>query len=56
MKIEFEDKSWLEIKKDNDKITIAIQAKDFNNKFKKITNMVEISIEEFFNIVKELKS
>lgn len=54
MKIEFEDKSWLEIKKENDKVVIAIQAKDFNNKFKKITNMVEISMEEFFNIVKEL--
>lgn len=55
MKIEFEDKSWLEIKKENDKIVIAIQAKDFNNQFKKITNMVEISMEEFFNLVKEIK-
>lgn len=56
MKIEFEDKSWLEIKKERDKVCIIIQAKDFNNKFKKITNVVEISMEEFFNIVKEIKN
>lgn len=56
MKIEFEDKSFIEFKKEKDKVVIIIQAKDFNNNFKKITNVVEISMEQFFNAVKEIKS
>lgn len=57
MKIEFEDKSFIECKKSDtsDKIIILIQAKDQNNNLKKITNMVELSFEEFKNLISEMK-
>lgn len=55
MKITFEDKSYIEIKKStNDKkIYIIIQAKDQNNPLKKITNSVEITEEEFKKLISE---
>lgn len=56
-KIIFEDKSFIECKKSDtsDKIIILIQAKDQNNNLKKITNMVELSFEEFKNLISEMK-
>jgi hypothetical protein len=58
MKIEFEDKSYLEIikSKDPDKIFIIIQAKDHNNALKKITNTVEITLDQFKKIYSEINS
>lgn len=57
MKINFEDKSYLEIKNSekDGHVTIIIQAKDFENPLKKITNIVEITKEQFDEIIKELK-
>lgn len=57
MKIEFEDKSFIELKKSehSDNIIIIIQAKDFSNPLKKITNAVEISVEQFNELIKEFK-
>ena len=57
MKIEFEDKSFIELKKSehSDNIVIIIQAKDFSNPLKKITNAVEISVEQFNELIKEFK-
>ena len=57
MKIEFEDKSFIEIKKsdNSDNIVVIIQAKDFANPLKKITNAVEISVEQFNELIKEFK-
>lgn len=56
MKIQFEDKSYLEIKKspNPDKIMIVIQARDQKNSLKKITNCVEIDLEQFKKIAQEI--
>jgi tRNA threonylcarbamoyladenosine modification (KEOPS) complex Pcc1 subunit len=55
MKIDFEDKSYIEIKKnDNGKVIITIQARDFNNNLKKIINSVEITLDDFKNLTKEI--
>lgn len=56
MKIEFKDKSYLEIKRDGDKVVVVIQAKDHQNSLKKITNSVEIDMEEFKKIIREVNS
>lgn len=56
MKIEFEDKSYLEIKKNDDKVVVVIQAKDHQNSLKKITNSVEIGLEDFKKIIVEITS
>jgi hypothetical protein len=49
MKISFEDNSYIECRKSDTpgKITIIISAKDYENPLKKITNAVEITVEEF---------
>lgn len=48
MKIEFSDKSYIECKKNEaGKMVIIIQAKDQNNPLKKITNAVELTVEQF---------
>ena len=58
MKIEFDDRSYLEISKsgDPDKIIVTIQAKDHLNSLKKITNSVEISLAEFKKICFEINN
>lgn len=49
MKIEFDDKSYIECKKSDthNKVIIVISAKDINNKLKRVTNSVEIDLEQF---------
>lgn len=56
MKIEFEDKSYIEFKKSDNpgKILIIISAKDHNNNLKKITNAVEITNDEFKKLISDL--
>lgn len=54
MKIEFEDKSYLEISKSQDKIIISVSAIDYNNPQKTICNSVEISNSQFYEILKSL--
>jgi len=54
MKIEFEDKSYIEIIKspNPNKIIVSISARDHQNSLKKITNTVEITsdqLKELFN-------
>jgi hypothetical protein len=58
MKIEFEDKSYVEVSKSNDpdKVYITIQAKDHQNSLKKITNSVEITLDQFKKIISEVSS
>lgn len=52
MKIEFEDKSYVEVLKDDmGKITIVIQARDHENSLKKITNAVELTVEQFKSLI-----
>ncbi len=56
MKIQFEDKSFVECKK-SDKpgnIVIIIQAKDYDNTLKKITNAVELTVEEFKQLISDV--
>ena len=55
MKIEFEDNSYVEIKKNNDKIIIVISAKDHQNNLKKIVNAVELTSEEFNKLISDIK-
>lgn len=57
MKIQFDDKSFIEAKKTDDgKILIIIQAKDHENPLKKITNAVELSAEEFKELVSDINN
>ena len=55
MKIQFEDKSYVECRKSDspDKILIVISATDQENSRKKITNAVEITTEEFKRLISE---
>lgn len=57
MKISFTDKSYIECSKSNQpgKITIVISAKDGTDPLKKITNAVELSIEEFKNLISDVQ-
>lgn len=56
MKIEFEDKSYIQFKKSNnsDTIVVTIQAKDFANPLKKITNTVELTKEQFKQLLSDI--
>lgn len=54
MKITFDDNSYIECRKSNDKIVVIISAKDQNNPLKKITNAVEISKEEFKKLISDV--
>lgn len=57
MKIQFEDKSYIECRKSDsaDKILIIISAKDQSNNLKKTTNIVEITIEQFKQLISDIK-
>ena len=56
MRIDFKDKSYLEIKKSDtsDNIVIIIQAKDGSNPLKKITNAVEVTKEQLQSLIEGL--
>jgi hypothetical protein len=52
MKIQFDDKSYIECRKgDDNKIIIIISARDSSDKLKKITNAVELTQEEFKKLI-----
>ena len=55
MKIQFPDKSFIEIKKkEGNKVLVIIQAKDHENPLKKITNAVELTAEEFKQLLSDV--
>ena len=56
MKITFEDTSYIECKKSDTpgKILIIIQAKDAANPLKRISNAIEMSVEEFKQLISEV--
>jgi len=56
MKIQFDDKSYIECRKLNDKIIVIVSAKDYNNPLKKITNSVELNIEEFRKLISDVQT
>ncbi len=52
MKIEFADKSYIEFSKsDMGKVVVIIQARDHENPLKKITNAVELTEEQFQQLI-----
>ena len=55
-KIEFEDKSYVEVSKSNqpNKIFISIAAKDANNTHKLVVNSVELTVVEFLALTKSV--
>jgi hypothetical protein len=55
MKIEFEDKSYIQCQKSANpgKIVLTISARDGSDANKKIINSVEITMEEFRNLISE---
>lgn len=57
MKIAFEDKSYIECRKSDNpgKIIIVISAKSQDNSLKKITNAVEIDINEFKLLISDVQ-
>jgi hypothetical protein len=57
MKIQFEDNSYIEVKKaiEPDKIVVFIQAKDAANPLKKIINSVEISTDQWQQLITDIK-
>lgn len=56
MKIQFDDKSYIECKKSEgkDTVIIMISAKDGENPLKKITNAVELTIDEFKKLISDV--
>jgi len=56
MKIVFDDKSFVECNKadESGKIVLTISAKDRSDPLKKITNAVEISMDEFKTLVSDI--
>jgi hypothetical protein len=57
MKIVFEDKSYVDIVKSNEpgKIIITIQAKDTTNALKKISNSVDLTLEQWQQLINGVK-
>jgi mevalonate pyrophosphate decarboxylase len=57
MKLQFEDKSFIECRKSDtpDKIVLIISAKDNDNSRKKITNACEITKEEFQKLISDIQ-
>ncbi len=54
MKIQFNDNSFAECKKDGDKIILIISAKDYDNPLKRISNSVELTIDEFKKLISDI--
>lgn len=56
MKITFDDKSYIECTKSANpgKVVITISAKDGTDPLKKITNAVEITIDEFKKLISDV--
>lgn len=54
MKISFDDKSYIECKKNNGKIIFIIAAKDPNNSLKNIINCVELNSVEFKKLIGDI--
>ena len=59
MKIEFDDKSYIECRKSDSssgKVIITICARDQSNVLKKISNSVEITESQFEQLIAEMQS
>jgi len=58
MKIQFDDKSYVEARKSDNPgmIVITIAARDGSNPLKKITNAVEITAAEFQRLISDIQT
>lgn len=57
MKIQFDDRSYIECRKSDDgKIIFIISAKDQSNPLKKTTNTVELTVSEFKLLIADIQS
>jgi len=58
MKIEFEDKSYVEVLKNNDEIILVISSvlynKEVGNQFKKIINSVKLTREQYNKLISDI--
>lgn len=54
MRIDFDDGSYVEFRKSDDKYLIIVSAKDAQNSLKRITNAAEISVEELNSLIKSI--
>lgn len=54
MKIEFSDKSYIEVQKTGDKVLIMLYAKDAENPRKGTINSCEMTKEQFVELCKEV--
>lgn len=57
MKIQFTDKSYIDCHKSDHpgKIVMVVSAKDYDNPLKKITNTVELTLEEFKQLISDVQ-
>lgn len=53
-KIIFEDRSFIECNKVDDKIVLTISAKDGKDPLKKIVNACELTVEEFKKMISDI--
>lgn len=58
MKIQFEDKSYIECRKSDTpgKVIVVISAKDHNNSLNKIVNTVELTTTEFKALISDVQA
>lgn len=56
MKIKFKDGSYIECVKshNSDKILFCISAKDYDNTLKRVNNTIELTIDEFKQLISEV--
>jgi len=58
MKVQFEDRSFIECRvsdQDANEIIITIQAKDYSNPLKKVTNTVKLTLEQFKQLISQIQ-
>lgn len=56
MRILFDDKSYVECRRsESGNVILIIQAKDYNNPLKKINNVVELTLEQFKDLISDIK-
>lgn len=57
MRIDFEDKSYIECQKSDHpgKILVVISAKDHDNPLKRIVNTVELTTEQFKSLISDVQ-
>lgn len=57
MRIQFDDKSYIEVRKSDNPgmVVITVSARDASNSLKKITNAVEITTTEFQKLISDVQ-